>query len=387
MDDLSIPRGGKSRHCLGISILVFVIVLWVGASFLMSYVFVGENYRKPFFCTYLNTSSFTIYLAVYRIRHKFGSGARPIPRHTNITDGASSESELGVESLPIVDDSSSNLEPLQFRETARLSLQFCVMWFLANYTLNASLSLTSVAAATVLSSTSSLWTLIIGSLVKIEAFSVMRVISVISSVAGVALVTVQPSQPDDEPLNNPVLGNLLALAGAVFYGSYVTLLKKKVGNEGRMDTVLFFGLVGLFNVCLLWPGFFILHWWNIEPFEFPPNWWIWGCLLLNSFLGTCLSEYLWIVSMLLTTPLIATMGLSLTIPLAMFGDVAFGHLFTIQFIFGALLIFAAFILTDLSHVYPAFDSAVDDKANKVFHVSVNQITNCLRGRETFYEEL
>jgi solute carrier family 35 protein F5 len=44
---------------------------------------------------------------------------------------------------------------------------------------------------------------------------------------------------------------------------------------------LFFGLVGLFNVAFLWPGFFILHFTGIEPFECPPTGKIWTIVLVR----------------------------------------------------------------------------------------------------------
>ena len=40
------------------------------------------------------------------------------------------------------------------RETQDLALAFCLLWFIANWTVNASLSYTSVASATILSSMS-----------------------------------------------------------------------------------------------------------------------------------------------------------------------------------------------------------------------------------------
>ena len=39
-------------------------------------------------------------------------------------------------------------------ETIRLSLTFCILWFCANYSTNASLAYTSVGSSTILSSTS-----------------------------------------------------------------------------------------------------------------------------------------------------------------------------------------------------------------------------------------
>ncbi len=44
--------------------------------------------------------------------------------------------------------------PLTPRETAELAAVFCLLWFIANYTLSVSLEYTSVASATILSSMS-----------------------------------------------------------------------------------------------------------------------------------------------------------------------------------------------------------------------------------------
>lgn len=46
------------------------------------------------------------------------------------------------------------LDPLTMEETAKLAATFCIFWFIANWSVNASLNYTSVASATVLSSTS-----------------------------------------------------------------------------------------------------------------------------------------------------------------------------------------------------------------------------------------
>lgn len=50
--------------------------------------------------------------------------------------------------------SNGHLPPLTTLETAQLAVFFCLLWFIANWTLNASLDYTWVASATILSSTS-----------------------------------------------------------------------------------------------------------------------------------------------------------------------------------------------------------------------------------------
>jgi solute carrier family 35 protein F5 len=86
----------------------------------------------------------------------------------------------------------------------------------------------------------------------------------------------------------PLIGDILALLGAIFYGCYTTLLKLKIGSEDRIDMPLFFGFVGAFNVLLLGPAIPILHYLGLETFEVPMNATLWIVILLNAFIGTFL---------------------------------------------------------------------------------------------------
>lgn len=97
----------------------------------------------------------------------------------------------------------------------------------------------------------------------------------------------QPSV-DTMEASAPLVGDLLALAGAVCYGCYTTLLKYRIGDESRINMPLFFGFVGAFNVVLLWPLFPILHWLGIETLQVPQGGILWATLLLNAFIGTFL---------------------------------------------------------------------------------------------------
>ena len=69
----------------------------------------------------------------------------------------------------------------------------------------------------------------------------------------------------------PIVGDSLALLSALFYAFYVTLLKVRIRSESRIDMQLFLGFVGLFNVLFLWPIGFILHFAQIERFEWPTS--------------------------------------------------------------------------------------------------------------------
>lgn len=184
----------------------------------------------------------------------------------------------------LVDDEASldlpsrSQDMLSFGETARLSLEFSMLWFAANYFASACLEYTSVGSVTILTSTSSIWTLIFCAITKVEGFTVRKLIGVLASLAGVILISsVDLSGANDDnrgsfPYKSTAqiaIGDAMAFFSAIIYGVYVTVMKRRVGNEERVNMPLFFGLVGLFNVFLLWPGFFILHYTGIETVGSP----------------------------------------------------------------------------------------------------------------------
>ena len=75
-------------------------------------------------------------------------------------------------------------------------------------------------------------------------------------------------------------------------------------------------MVGLFNTIFLLPLFPIFHYTGVEIFEWP-NLSALGCMTLNAIFGTVISDFCWCKSVVLLGPLFPTLGIALTIPLAM----------------------------------------------------------------------
>jgi solute carrier family 35 protein F5 len=127
--------------------------------------------------------------------------------------------------------------------------------------------------------------------------------------------------------------------------------------------------VGLFNIILLWPFFFVLNATGVEPFEFPSQK-VMGELILNGLIGTCLSDYLWLLSMLMTSPVVVTLGLSLTIPLAMGADSFQGKFdATPSYWAGTVLVLAAFLVINLGGYFVSFDN----KASRLWQKLISKI--------------
>ncbi|OIW29806.1 hypothetical protein CONLIGDRAFT_345962 [Coniochaeta ligniaria NRRL 30616] len=340
---------GVARRTLGIILLLVTVFLWTASNFLASYIFSDHTYDKPFFLVYLNTSIFAVSLIPMIIQYTAKHGLSGLKTRTGelwleLRYGTPShhKSAQDLDDDPdaerlLVDDEGSleafDLPPapeekLSLRETAWLSLEFCMLWFLANYFASACLEYTSVGSVTILTSTSSVWTLVFCAVMKVEGFTYRKLVGVLASMAGVILISSidLSGASDDNRGNFPhktrgqiAVGDAMAFFSAIVYGMYVTVMKRSVGNEDRVDMPLFFGLVGLFNVLFLWPGFFILHFTGIEPFALPPSGKVWAILMLNS-VSSFISDMSWAYAMLLTTPLVVTVGLSLTIPLSLIGE-------------------------------------------------------------------
>lgn len=165
--------------------------------------------------------------------------------------------------------------------------------FLANYTFQISLAETEAGIVTVLSSTSSLFTLFLATFFPSNSgdkFTLSKLVAVSVSIFGLVLVGLSDMHMDTKGVP---AGIILALVSAFFYAMYIVFLKRKVDHEDRMDIPMFFGFVGMFNLTLMWPLFFILHYGHWEEFEWP-NSHQWTFLIINGLIRTVLSEVLWL---------------------------------------------------------------------------------------------
>lgn len=255
-------------------------------------------------------------------------------------------------------------DKLTIRETAEVAAWWSAVWFLANWSLNAALAFASVASVTILSSVTSesisrmassltpgFFTLSLGRVFGVEDVTRAKVLSALASFVGVVLVTRSDSGIHATTGTNipthPILGDVLSLLSAAFYSIYVILLKVRIGDESRVDTQLMLGFAGLYNIIFLLPAFPILHYAGWETFELPPTSTAWTIIVANMLI-TLSSDYLYVLAMLKTTPLLVTIGLSLTIPFALLGSLvipsASSESITFLTLTGASLVIGSFLV-------------------------------------------
>lgn len=228
------------------------------------------------------------------------------------------------------------------RRVAKIAFFFCILWFLANYTYQVALAHTEAGMVALLSCTSSLATLLLASVFPSnqgDHFTLSKFMAVGVNLVGLVFVFMA----DHSFEAKFPIGGVYALTSACFYAMYLVFLRRKVDSEDKMDIPMFFGFVGLWNMLLLWPAFFFLHYSNLEKFEWP-NEKQWAYLLLNGIVGTVISEAFWLWGCFLTSSLIASVAMSLTVPMTMFADVVLKQVhYSVALYLGAIPVCLAFL--------------------------------------------
>jgi solute carrier family 35 protein F5 len=209
----------------------------------------------------------------------------------------------------------------------------------------------------ILNTTSGFFTLFVGALCKIEKISLLKIFAVSISFVGVICITLHDL---NAPSKKALIGDGLALLSAALYGCYTVYLKQHLKSDSHDLVIVFFGYVGFATMLIMMPLIPVLHFSKFETFELPTNHNVYPMLIGNALIGTVLSQYLWARAMLLTTPLISTLGLSLTIPLTIIGEVILGTArFSWNFILGAVAIVFGFALANAGYTWQTLEGDVD----------------------------
>lgn len=342
------------RYLGGILLVLLVVFIWVFSSALIQRIY-GGGYNAPFALTYFNTSLFTVYMLRTCTRRRRQSTTRDALLHVDtsidnvieqriVEDGEDNEVDNDDQLAPSDD---VQLPPMTQREVILFALQFAPLWFIANVSFNVSLHMTSLASNTIISSTSGFFTLVVGVLFGINSFTLPKLAGVIVLIGGVTLISLEDEEHTEDDKAS-LLGDAICLLSALFYGVYTNVLKLRLVDESRVSMFDFFGYVGAWNLVLLLPLFPILHYAGLERFSWP-SWRTLGWLALNGFVGTVLSDLLWLYSVLLASPLVASLGVSLTIPLAMLVQWVTTHAaYPALYLVGSALVLGGFILTTLA---------------------------------------
>ncbi|KAL5850588.1 hypothetical protein ACOSQ4_008601 [Xanthoceras sorbifolium] len=366
----------------GLLLIIIVVILWVTSAEVTQGVY--KSYQHPFAVTYLATSLLVVHLPFAFIkdwlrsilRHRFcksSNGEEMDDKSSRELDsgaydntenehhGSSSNKECTIDICAKEDNAETQKqdEKLTSKEVAAIGFCIAPIWFLTEYLTNAALSRTSVASTTVLSSTSGLFTLLISALLGQDKVNAVKVISVVISMAGVAMTTLgntwaaneSQSSTSNRERKQSLLGDLFAILSAITYALFTVLLKKFSGEQGeRVDMQKLLGYIGLFTLVALWWLEWPLTAIGIETkLTFPHSAETAGIILVNGFIGSFLCDYFWALGVVWTSPLVAAVGVSLTIPVAMLEDMFMhGQHYSIIYMIGSALVFLGFVIANLA---------------------------------------
>ena len=344
---------------LGLLFIAAVVVIWTLSSVLVQYIYVSLSFDSPFLLTYLCSILFLVYLPPHAARATAG-WCRAQQRRTD---------EVQFQPLPTAEDSDEDIDggaaPAAERQraaprmntvqTLRAAAFVATPWFLAQYTYNASLRFTSITSNTVISTSSSLYTFLFGLAFLGEKFTWGKLAVLLACLGGAAVTCIGDHMNGGDESSDTLWGDAVCLLSALLYGAYTTALRKCVPDDDACSMTLLFGFIGLLSLVVVGPAVFALHevaghhaWLNhtkskaaalaaLPPLTAsalsPLVLWqhlvsvpaiILGAVVIKGMFQNVLADYLWARSIVLTSPTVATMGLSMTIPAAMVADFALG---------------------------------------------------------------
>jgi len=298
-----------SGYHLGVLLIVVVALIWAASSVLVQAIFAELHFERPFFLTYVANTCFVSLLPLRVLARALRACAGRVriqgsvpedeqvltgapsavlaPSDDNASEASSSAAAGAIQAAPPADG---------LRAVALSSLIVCPIWFAANFTYNVSLAHTTVTASTVISASSSAFTLLLSLLFLSERFGWLKLAGVALCWLGNALTVLDGSSGDagsesgnttangflgsssdggvgavggaggdtygwfnatslalygssGAPPHQTLAGVLLCTLSAFLYASYTVTIRA----QSQPDITLFFGLLGFFNGLLFLP--------------------------------------------------------------------------------------------------------------------------------------
>lgn len=372
-------RPSRRQHAIGVTLAIVVAILWVLSSELVQIV-LGDptlKYKKPYFVTYVSVSAFVFVLLGF-VRPSWRAALHSPPASTageqsylqlesellsppastpgtacsvSLNDSIGSSNPATVEPFEVEDPESEEgqIPAYNAKQVFAIALVIAPFFFLSDWTYTVGLAMTSVASSSTISTLTALFTLVIGACMKVERFSFVKLFAAFATIGGVAVISSYDSKLQEHGQRN-LMGDLINILSAFIYALYTTILKYKSGPPGALDVAMLFSFIGVATVFGAVPGLFLLNLTGWEKFELPSvkvAWMLFG----NALIGTVLSDFLWAKSIVLTTPMIGTLALSLTVPLSVIIDYFFrGVSFSLPYLVGVTMVLFGFVIVNVDEL-------------------------------------
>jgi len=386
----------NSKYLLGLVFIILVTIIWSAASVITQYIYVNEKFQSPILLTYISSSLFSIYLVLWQILLKLGfvkDNRNLLVQRRN--DNNNDKKDLSLYNPLVYDettadnlhdnsintDNNSNNSSNDYEDNIHLDninksndkfnifyqikkllkpipenytneqilyagLLLFPLWFISNCLYDYSLLLTSITSSTIISNFAGIFTLFFSWLFGIENVTKEKLSVLFICMIAIILVTLNDVENVNDN-NHSFIGDFLTLLGAMGYGLYTTILRIKVTSDDSVPMPLLLGYLGLSTAILCSPLILLMSLLHIDNFD-KMTFSVFGFILLNGFLDNVIADYLWARAVLLTSPTVATVGLSLTIPLAILCDFIIRGEFSLYSFIGAILFILGFIILNIN---------------------------------------
>ncbi|WIA09997.1 hypothetical protein OEZ85_010209 [Tetradesmus obliquus] len=298
---MSAVYGRLHTKVLGSGFVLLTTVLWIAASFLAQFLVrpdaTGSTPQLPSaLLVFICTSLFSIYIPIIALKHACCGSYRA--------------------QAPAV----QQCESPWLSSTARSAIKVAPVWFAAQYAFTLSLAHTSVTSNTILSSSSCMFTLLAAAALLRERVTAAKLASVAAVMAGTALVTLADGAAAGDASQGQLLGDALCVLSALLYSGYTVALQAQLRHDSPEAPALFFGVIGCMTAAVGLPLLGcgqLLGWLDVRQLQ-PQALALAG---INGLMDYVLADYTWARAVLLLGPTVATLGMTVQIPLATAADV------------------------------------------------------------------
>ncbi|CAM9408666.1 unnamed protein product [Ectocarpus sp. 13 AM-2016] len=381
----AVEQRSKRQWALGIFFIVLVSVLWAAGSIIVQFIADDIGYNQPFVFTYICSAVMTFFVPSYLglafvglahnppFRDRAGTasddrgpaykelagreeteddheaditvvpgctpqGGLASPEHDEVVEmtivpccnppcGLASPEDDDEAEITMAPGSNppdrSPEKPRMRSHLFMLKAGLCVslVWFFAQWTYNTSLAYTSVTSSTIIANSSALFTYLFSVVARTERFTKTKTVGVALALLGAVMVGLGDKE-DGDSAHDSLWGDAAALMSAVGYGVYSTILTILCPSDDEVSMSLVLGYLGVASALIFLPlvvglayapGMHILHGLTFHIVQL---------IVFKAVMDNVISGLLWARAILLTTPTVATVGCSLTIPIAFMSDFA-----------------------------------------------------------------
>lgn len=369
----------RGRYILGLFFILVQCIVWIVGAVLAQYLYEAQAFSSSFLLTFLGMSLLSLLLPLRLVTNQVGitraaelscsdsfdaqlqaathcsdyvqmartQTEQLVNQSTVLTEELSAQSPVHPATTTTTTTRTTNNKDWDHRKHFFAAVLVAPAMFAADWAFNAALVHTSVASATVLVSTQSVFVLLLAVLCKLETFSWLKLSGVLLTVLGTALTATHDADSSDDPNTTALWGDALAVVAAMAYATYTILVRIVCPQDEHLYSMqLLLGYVGLICLVLLIPVALYL-WISVVH--------VTAIVLLvvvtKGLLDFCITDYCLFRAIVLTNATIATVGLGLTIPMAFATDQLMGKVdhITISGIMGALAVTVGFVVVNVAN--------------------------------------